>query len=672
MQWKILRPLVSEGLSRGATSLVIGDVKQSIYRFRNAEPALLNHEVARSFSHYPIINRGESAIENTNYRSATHIVKFNNELFCRIAESLDFTQEYGNVKQSVALSDTPGYVRLLCMPKPAKAGDYSLLALNDMMEEIRRQLRAGYAPCDIAVLVYLNSQGALVIDHFMKHRDQWPETSGVGVISDDSMRLSASPAVKMILSIMRLLYISTERNPRTPDKADSKSFRRRVRELTYRYQHLILSSSSPEDALRAALEGESSGDDDFSEIMQCLDADTFNLQSLIEEIIEHYLLPFDGGRLVADQNLYIAAFVDLVADFCATGTPDLRSFLRWWDSVEKSQNVSAPAQRNAIRVLTIHKSKGLEFPCVHIPFCSTAGKQKPEWFETGGSLPDIEGPVPPLIPLMPKKALADTQFSAQYREYVRARQLESLNVAYVAFTRASRELSVFIHPRTEGSVESAVCGVVPGINGMEVSSSGYDSGFLYTYGSPTLPICEEAGAPKAIDPHTVQEMPPYATKSRPELWENLRFDRRLDFDVMRDRGTVLHRVMQKVRRAGDIEKAVHRAVYWRLIPAEEEKAATALLSNAIESVAHLHWFDGYRWVATERTIALPDGTSIRPDRIVGLPDGTTAVIDYKFGEPRNNAHTNQIKRYLTALAEAGIENPNGYVWYITTGEIVEV
>lgn len=676
MQWENLRPLIAEGLAHGAESLIIGDVKQSIYRFRYGDPSLLDHEVAEQFSDKSA-TIGSGSDDNTNYRSAAQIVDFNNNLFAHMAGTLGFDRQYANVKQRIHLADLTGYVDILELPASAKPGErHRTMALDNMTKGIIRQLRAGYMPKDIAILVYTRAEGACVIDHILHHRNEYPELARIDVISDDAMFLGNSPVVKAIISIMRFIYLASEHavdNAGT-DGSTAKSRRRRIRQLIYRYHHYLShNATTAGQALREALDSDSDPEADYMELANMMSMDTFNLQSLIEQIIEKYILPMDEGRIATEQNLYICAFVDAVGDFCAAGTPDLHSFLEWWDTAGSTVRVSSPEQNNALRVMTIHKSKGLEFSCVHIPFVSRqlAKFGDIEWYPTGNRVLDITGDfVPELLPLQPQKALLGTQFEEHYNERCRQESLETLNLAYVAFTRACRELSVCTFARAAETTGSLLTLALRHIDWDNTVAE--EDNTRYTIGTPTVPAPAEQRKVKVTDPHATITMPAYTTKARPELWDNLKLDRRLDFFDERQHGTILHSLLQHIRRPSDIDKAVRLAVYRHLLPKDKADEIRLFITDSIASVAARHWFEGYRWVVTERTVLLADGTTARPDRIVGLPDGTVDVVDFKFGEQKDTGYIKQVRGYIDLLKRTGLQHITGYIWYVTTGEIVEV
>lgn len=676
MQWENLRPLLAEGISRGADSLIIGDVKQSIYRWRYSDPSLLNTEVAETF---PSSSQtlGSEPGQNTNYRSSATVVNFNNELFQLMSSALGFDREYANVVQQIHRIDQPGYIDLLRIPKNLDADECSEIALANMMQGIVRQIGSGYRPCDIAILTYTHSEGAEAIRYILKHSAEHRELKGVTVISDDAMLLGESTVVKMIVNIMRFVYLATETVADAGGSSSRKSQRRLIRQLTYRFHHYLTSGGlPPEEALREALRNASDPKLDYTEMASMTSLDTFNLQSLVEQVIERYIIPFEDGRLAEEQNLYISAFVDAVADFCAVGTPDLRSFLQWWDTTGYKSEVSAPAQDDAIRVMTIHKSKGLEFPCVHIPFFRRplVKFKNPEWFPTGGRFLDIDPEVvPPLIPVRPCSDMAGTIFEPRYRARVAEQEMESLNLAYVAFTRAGSELSVCFTEGVNGTIEALLSTTVDTLTWDAVEDNPDNDGIRrFIIGMPTEPGAKKKKSAKVTDPDDTIAMPTYATESRAELWRDLKIERDLDFYDPRDHGTLLHSILQHIQHRRDLSKAIRRAVYLGRIPADEAPEVERMLSSRLDAVADRHWFEGYKWVLNERRILHSDGAVSRPDRVVCLSDGSVAVIDYKFGDEHVSAHSRQVKEYIDMLAATGLSEIKGYIWYVVSGRIVEV
>lgn len=686
MQWDNLRPLLNEGLSTDHDSLIIGDEKQCIYRFRYSDPTLLQSEVQREVSGDSRVE-GNSPGENTNWRSSARVVNFNNKLFGLLSSQSGFDDIYANVGQQLPDRIDPdrGFVSVNVLPKDTASRTRSY-GMDLMYSHIRRELSMGYKPSDIAVLVRFNSEATQVIEYLMHRMASDEDMKGVRIMSDDALCMDAAPAVRLIISVMRFLAMPLE----SPSTQNARAKRmREIGRLINRYEHLLSKQMHSEEALKEAIEADVydiSADESVGS-MAC-----FNLPSLVERIIRRYISP----SVASEQSMYIAAFVDLITDFCSQGASDLHSFLRWWNETGHRSKVASPLDDNALRVMSIHKSKGLEFKCVHMPMTNwkMVEFKGSEWFRLDGFAGLDPAVVPPMIPLEPGSYMCGTVFEGQYERRCREQRLDEMNILYVAMTRAIDELVVTM---TEPVADNAGASPVNNLLSRAVPEMGADDvskimlgGIAaapdadaeqtvevtsYSFGVPSEPR-ESAKKPiKALDPLEVTEMMPYYTSDRDDLWKTLDIERYLDYGVARERGTVLHDVLAHVSTADSLSRAVRRSVYRRILPESESDAVERYLASQLERDEVKPWFDGYRRVLCERPIYLCEGADssvCRPDRVVWTAQGTVDVIDYKFGSEHPRKYAAQVRGYMKALAGMGHENVRGFVYYVDSGEIVRV
>lgn len=505
MQWANLRPLVAESLSRGQSDLIIGDVKQCIYRFRNSNPELLNTIVAQEASAIADVEiKGNQVAENTNWRSTREVVVFNNTLFTRIPHLIDrdlqttvATTTYSGVIQQVAPKNLTnhGYVKVFYELPPASSGvtapepaapdsavvapDSAVVApdpvLEPMAREIERQLAAGYLPKDICILVYRHFEGEKVIDYLMAlmNEGKWNGGRKVNIISADSMSISSSTAVQMIVAILRLITTPEFLEAPDPDANPTENPAYRRNRLIHRFQTLAAGlpdapeADTPEAAISEPESPESGPVEAFARALAELDPDSGivnekldsleatlrklaslecpNLFAVTEEIVR-LLLPAGIRR---EQAAFISAFQDFVLEFSESGDNDILSFLKWWDTKKDKLSLPAPEGMNALSVMTIHKSKGLEFPCVHIPYTTTelVRYKGIGWYSLDPSFfpDDIRPYVPKYIPLTHKaeyESIPAMQKAA--RAYILEHAIDALNQIYVACTRAGRELCIYL------------------------------------------------------------------------------------------------------------------------------------------------------------------------------------------------------------------------------------
>lgn len=770
MQWENLYPLVLESMSRGLDNLIIGDEKQCIYRFRNSDPELLGHvaadSVAARFGRDAIEQHGHTIDENTNWRSAPLVVRFNNTLYRALAAMVD----EASLSDGVTAATYAGLVQKIpdrapgAMPEgyvearffPAGDEDYAARSLDALTASIERQLAAGYTPGDIAVLVRGRKEGKQVIEHLLRrvNAPDW-RFGPMRIVSSDSLAISANPSVKTVINLLRLIITPETVADITRTDADGNPVRVingewLRRRLIHRYQLALYDSDmprTPAEALALALEETMAAPycgaaecgtppagpscpvapaaathpsrhsaifSDPESLVNCP-----NLFELVERLIAEALTP----RALERDCAFITALQDLVLDYQDTGHNDVESFLEWWDATGSARTLSAPEGLDALSVMTIHKAKGLEFPCVHVPFMDrTMDYVNPSdraWYALDpDDFPGIDPVlIPPVMPLPQTSTNRSFEaFAPQYEITVRRSRLDSLNVAYVATTRAVNELCIYAQRATKPDSErlgerirQAIERATPAFvaadplatwltplksdksdksdaSDMSDPSDATDTAAgatdceLFTFGHPTAP----AGAPRvsatpdcgtgiagAPHPTGTPPAPPsplarYAVAERGEL--------SVDIDPEagpRDRGTFLHSVLASVRHRRDLGTAIRRAAYRRHLSEADEAECRDLLTRALDDPRVRHWFEGFTRVVNERPASVP-GAVKRPDRVVWHPDGSVSVIDYKFGHHRPRRYFEQVRDYVGLLSGRVGSQVRGYLWYPLSSEIIPV
>lgn len=681
LQWENLRPLVGEALATDDDSLIIGDEKQCIYRFRFSDPTLLTTTVANQFPNKTRIIGADTG-SNTNYRSSADVVAFNNRLFALLADHLGFSGIYANVEQKIKNTSHQGCVTFRTI-ETADKDELQDVSLRIMTSGIIDQIRQGFDPCDIAVLTRSVDEGAAAIAHLLEASKSEPELANIKIMSDDAMLVASAPAVRLIISVLRFIAMPDERSAGRAPGTDGRATLRDIAALINRFEHLMsIADTDPSDALRQAILDAEQGNPhpiDHPELRTSLD--TFNLPSTVERIIHRYISP----QMAAEQNMFISAFVDEVIDFCSHGTPDIQSFLDWWDTKGIRTTVSAPMEKNAIRIMTIHKSKGLEFKCVHIPFANwkMVRFKNLEWFllteADKKTFPAVDSAdIPPMIPLRPSKNLIGTIFEPTYLRRLGEQLLDELNVLYVALTRAVSQLSIISQVAADNDTDPAQYTVntllsqtIPQIPGATRETD--DFGPFTRWGTPAPPVAEEEPQPKAADPVGKFRIEPYSTSPRDDLWNRLDIDRQSDYSRAVDRGIVLHDVLSRVTTPDTLQGAIHQCAYRGRLPREEAANVFAHLSRRLQNPEVAPWFNGFRKLLRERSLIDASGALTRADRIVWTRHGTIDIIDYKFGQPRPAAHKAQLKAYISTISTIYPDMPvRGFIWYLSTDTIIPV
>ena len=712
MQWRILRPLILESLSNGKDNLIIGDGKQSIYGFRNTDFRLLNHIVAQEVSErdYPIDDRGSGPGENVNYRSSHTIVRFNNALFDAIPTVYDLTPSdsgvsvYAGAVQELPgkTANEPGYVDIaFCEPDKSGASpedesvEFKHIGLTRMLEGVVRQLRAGYRPKDIAVLVRKRKEGEDVVKHLLGAMDTtaWEGLPRVQVMSSDAILVGESPLVKMIVARMRMLLMPDP----VPASDEEKPAERRAvthRDITRfvsRYQmHLFASGEDAADALGKAV-GECSPrlaqdfpyDADSDD--RLLYAPSAGLVTLAERIVREAVADETSGAAEAGvHSIYISAFMDMVSDYASHYGNDLRGFLEWWDANSGTKSLSVPDDVDAITVLTIHKAKGLEFPCVHVPFLSfrmvetsTPFKPSYRWYRMEG-LPGIDPKlVPPYIPLENKTELESMPLTIAegFREFISGQYLDNINLLYVALTRPTRELVVTAQIGKDAKSETVGDALLKGINAavaesdlkLPLASLLKPEGTL-VIGEPTSCSTPEAAAQSAT-------MPVYTVRDNDNLLKITRVAERYipDFSDPLLRYRFVKRVLGETRNVASLPAVVRRQAHKsRLDPACAAEVLETLCRAIDLTPEATGWFDGYTRLMLSPEIFAGNVAEIkrwRPDRIVWRGDGWIDVVEYCTSGVDEQQLANlrsKVRSVMRRLAAMGHTGIRGFLWNIDT------
>ena len=716
LQWSNLCPLVSESLSHEEDydNLIIGDVKQSIYRFRNAEPMLIQNDVPERFD---CEIRGESVDENTNWRSNREIVKFNNSFFHRIAHTLDcergadksdstrlkISSLYSNAIQKIKNIDKPGYVEVNFMGHKANAYD-------EMGDLVHRLLDKGYAQKDIAFLVSNGDHGVALIDALMAYNadEKNAGKTPISVISEESLKISSSSAVKLVVAVLQLIVKgNAKKGVKTDDRRNSKV---EMDEFISSYNYIYC--NNPDLSATEIIERYFSDESNINVSDILKEVHTVALPALVENII----IKVVPEKLRQSDVAFLAAFQDEVLEYCQMYPADIASFVRWWnDTGAKKSSISSPEDTDAVQIMTIHKSKGLEFKCVIIPYADwSLDVTKPSTIWVRPKLPDnveISG-MPPYLPIGMNNALKDTLYNDDYEQEFDRIVVDQLNKTYVAFTRAVNEL--YIYAQSTKKAESTLIGdylkrIVPQMYDTKLLDPSEieftvkkedividDSGELLTYrmGGVTpedvrkfkdkSDESESDDKEKIADYHVNTKTELLTTDSEKDTEDDneVRSDNAAERESKesRRRGRLLHSIMEQVIVADDLPAAIRRMKIAGRLKGNDADEVEAFLKAKMADDKVTKWFDKDLDVITERTILCSDDKNRRPDRIVVSKEGDLEVIDYKFGEQLNdNYNTQQVRRYIKLLREIKAEDGSpkyrsvrGYLWYVSLGVIKEI
>ena len=688
MQWENLLPLVRNGLANGHDSLIIGDVKQSIYRFRNSDPQLLHSQLKVDFSNDSIkYNEGRSI----NWRSARNIVHWNNAFFQFLSMALNMDEFYADVEQEVSPKNEklPGHVVVARREIPDKKKDtdgsndceiknddnsndndlnFKEWAIEKMIVDLQSLLARGFKQKDIAVLSNTNREGQLAISRIMKWNIENPDKQ-MKVVSEESLLVISSPAVRIVVNILKMLDRCEAHNE------DGREMPMVLRRFEANRSEGMDTSEAFEDAIV-------SKDEDIADYIDRLyeTSKSACLDSVVEQIIKSQL----SKQMTEENTPYLLAFLDSVVDFMSRYGSNIHHFLKWWDKVGPGLSISSPDNIDAIRVITIHKSKGLQFPCVLIPmFDWNFDQSSIEWIETAGFKDKLPKGVaiPPIVPV--KRDNKRTLFDKEFKKIARSNIMDSLNKTYVACTRAQYELIIYTENNKELGLQlSQFLETCRNNDISPTPTENCDPDVVYELGKPMLR--SDIPALNSDDnalPDNVESriMPPYSVVSDVDRWKLTSPDIIIDVrGTTRWVGEMLHKVMERVRTPKNLKKAFGRALHRGMITEEEHDEYLALLSKRLADPRVADWFANDNRLMLERSVTIGGNGQKRPDRVVMKPNGEIIIVDYKFGDRSDDNDTKykrQVAGYKRAVCDALGCRPDcvsGYVWYIHSGDILAV
>jgi len=639
IQWKNFKVLLDDTMGReGSENLIVGDVKQSIYRWRSGDWRLLAN-IQSHFTHADerIVIRPLS----TNYRSARNIIKFNN-VFFEEAAKIEQVSAYDDVEQKIPDSQTvSGKVMIQLMP----SADYEEKTLNNMLDRVKTLINDYQVPQNnIAILVRINSYIPLIANYFMEHL---PEVS---LVSDEAFRLDASKAVECIIQAMRHLVY--------PNDAIARAF--------------LVQMSGGE--LPEAL---------LTERNQLLRLPLFDLAERLLDVFRLHEIP--------GQSAYLCAFFDQISSFLNENPADIESFLREWDESMCGFTIQSE-ELSGIRLISIHKSKGLEFAHVIIPFC--------DWQleKTMGNVIWCKPTEEPFnqLPLVPidysQKGMMGTIYEQAYISEHQQNTIDNLNLLYVAFTRASNSLYVIGKRNAKSSRSALIEQVLPLLNldGMIIEGKDdNEKSFLFSYGedSDEKPQKNQSDHPNE-NIFLVKPIPvPVSIDVYRDHTEFKQSNNSLQFAQGDDDnqqqtsyiqlGSVLHQVFQQIRTANDIDKALLQMELEGIIYNKDvtRERIEDMLRKRLQDPRVADWFSGSWTLFNECTILSidPDSQQVverRPDRVMSK-DGMMVVVDFKFGKEREEYHE-QVREYMQLLQRMGHAHVSGYLWFVYSNKIVEV
>lgn len=658
LQWKNFLPLLSNSLDQGFTSLVVGDVKQAIYRWRGGDLKLLQHDVEKHIGKERVAGK----ILNTNFRSSAAIVNFNNLLFTAAAKIVTeltggqiSADAYVDVAQDVS-KGKEGFVRIKFFTEEKDGPTWKNQAMDHIPVYLELLQSIGVSLNEIAILVRKNEEGQQIINHLLnyKNSDAAKPEFRYDVVSNESLRIDSAATVSLLEGAMKYLL-----NP-TDDIARAQLAFEFARlfdpERVWTEVFAVTNQSIFESYLPA----------DFTKEKASLKK--LPLFELTETLIRIFRLGEQQGELA-----YLQAFQNLVLDFYTREKNDLGAFLEWWLENKHKKSVPVSGKVDAAQIITVHKSKGLQFKYVLIPFCSWPvdhdSLKAPNLWVTSNEKPfDDAG----FLPVKYVSTLQKTYFANFYNEEHTRSYLDNLNLLYVALTRAESGMIVFAPDDNAGGKKSIAHILQRAI----VEQPGFVEAWNVHIGEYNAGSWSVVPNAVEVTAHAAISLSNYSVSN----WRDklvIRQTARNIFDEPAGEkqhkinyGIHMHTVLSRINDESEIKAALDTLLHEGYIEADERQDLTSYLLNLLKHDQIRSWFQKGWDVRTEVPILLPDGSESRIDRLL-VRDKKAIVIDFKTGEPTTADH-HQVTHYLQILRQMNFIEVEGYLLYVRTGEVVSI
>jgi ATP-dependent helicase/nuclease subunit A len=640
LQWRNFRPLIIDSLSSDGMSMIVGDIKQSLYRWRNSNWRLLHQTAVADLDAFG------SAFNplDTNHRSSKSVIDFNNRIFEQIpgivAGNLDLPETLDKSKTEISpeiikqvfldsrqeaggMSDLEGFVEIRFLDKSDKTDDWKEKLERDLPRVVEDLIvNKGFKQEDITFLVRKNSEADRITSILSAWGKDWT------FVSSDVFKIANSPVIKMILNAMRFMA----------DPAQKA------------YRDLFLW-----DTFLRKHQGQIPVPDFQS-------TELFEFQSFMESVINNDLLTitdelvrFGGLDQSQDDLAFIYQFRDQVKSCMNNGISHIDGFITWWDVFGHKQMLVSESMGSSMRIMTIHKAKGLSSPVIIIPYCNwdfnhSTNRAPWLWVPTDGTpFSQVK-----MLPVRYDSSLGNSFFAESYWNEKVNSYLDGLNLLYVAFTRAIDVLIAFC---PYGASFKSVAEAMHESLKTELNEEG-----VFQFGNPVF-----------HNPRIKVEEGPDRHLNSPMVTGTLKAKvlHKSDGDFIATLfGKKVHQVLEIVESKKDLPASIKKAIASGLCTAEEALAIEERITKLFNIKEVSDWFSGEWDVLNEAAILIPQKGERRPDRVM-LKKGKAVVVDYKTGL-QEKKHKNQVASYITLLVEMGYTQVNGYLLYIDQECLIEV
>lgn len=664
LQWENLKPLIDNALSgeyapgQNGTLMIVGDPKQAIYRFRNGDAEQFINLSADKINPFSNPNKKTTALD-TNWRSFKEVIDFNNDFFKYISHQFNhdlYKNLYEKESHQNSNKNIGGYVQIQFLSEDAEDDENTFEETTDetiknghqyfkmVLKTIRDLEELGYKHKDIAILVNKNAQGNYIAQQLI--------ANNIKIISPDALRLTNSPEVMCVISLLKYMLDPHHLEEKVNFLILLKSTLKENIEWTTDEQ-AILTSKSLKDLSQYLLS---------KNIHLALDhLLNQSLFDSVEKIIKN-LFP------QSQSNGYLQYFLDLVYEKNIKEQIGLNDFLTLWDEKVSSFLVPTPSDIDAVQIMSIHKSKGLEFPVVIYPFATeriSYRLSKEEFF--------IENPLADItLPVLLMKATSDiSNYGEAFAEIYNHKQeqvmLDIINIQYVALTRAVEHLYIFTEAkfRNEKGEKILTDTETGNFFAAYVQSKGKELTTFELGKKIKYRAVEEEDSKEELLPtinQTINENAIKIAQNEALLWDTKKQEARAF-------GNILHQLMQEVNQFDDIEKTIQKNLAKGVFEPQDEDLFTSKLNEIVNHPKLIKFFNPAYQKMNERALINHLGEVLIPDKIVFHSAKKVSILDYKTGE-KSTIHLNQINHYADALSQMGYQVLEKLIVYV--GETLKV
>ena len=657
MQWQNLIPLIDNATSsmindEKGTLMLVGDPKQSIYRWRGGKAEQF---IDLGKGNNPF-NNPDFGLEHldTNWRSYSEVIDFNNNFFHFLSKEFsndDYKDLYENHSHQKNNSKLGGFVTISFIPKIEKENvfgedlednpDKNELYLKATLQKIEAVKLNGFKNKDIVILTRKKSQGTAIANYLTEN--------GIPILSSESLLISASSEVQCIIRILRYL----KNNNDLESKAN----------FLYYLANNNQDKLPIHDFIASGMEHKN--EFDFQNWLQSFDLEfsfeNSRKKSLYEatEIIISKVIP------IAKRTAYIQYFLDIVLERDIRNQAGISDFLNYWDKNGEKLSIPSPEGNDAVRIMTIHKSKGLEFPVVIFPFAEEDFSHSPKQKMWLNADEETIGLPKALVDKSSKVEGYGDEASQVYLQKKQEDLLDTINVLYVALTRAEEQLHVIslMNIKKDGSLPNNLSSFF--IEFLE--NYGFDrSKFEYQFGA-SLKLSTEIKKEKdtKVIPQISSTLNPKSIKiaQRESIMWNTKQQNAIEY------GNTIHEILSFVKTASDIDLAIIKAIENGLIVHNQKEEVLKTINEIVNHSDLVDYFSNNTKVLNEQTIIQKEGNLVKPDRMVLNSSNEIYLLDYKTGSHLPK-YKQQLENYQSAIESMGFKVVKKALVYV--GEGIEI